>query len=42
MPAEQQDLIARGVKLLLATSDVELLAGGARQTLEANRAAIGG
>jgi 4-hydroxy-2-oxoheptanedioate aldolase len=41
-PAEQRELIARGVKMLLATSDVELLAGGARQTLEANRAAIGG
>jgi hypothetical protein len=34
-------LIARGVRLLLATSDMELLAGGARQALEANRAALG-
>jgi len=40
-PAEQRDLIARGVRVLLVTSDVELLAGGARQVLEANRAALG-
>jgi 2-keto-3-deoxy-L-rhamnonate aldolase RhmA len=39
-PDEQRDLIARGVRILLATSDIELLAGGARQLLEANRAAI--
>ena len=40
-PAEQRDLIARGVRILLTTSDVELLAAGARQSLEANRQAIG-
>jgi 4-hydroxy-2-oxoheptanedioate aldolase len=40
-PAEQRDLIARGVRVLLATSDLELLAAGARQILEANRQAIG-
>jgi 2-keto-3-deoxy-L-rhamnonate aldolase RhmA len=39
-PAEQQALIARGVRVLLVTSDMELLAGGARHILEANRAAI--
>ncbi len=39
-PAEQKELIARGVRILLATSDMELLAGGARHVLEANRAAI--
>ena len=37
-PAEQRDLIARGVR---ATSDVELLAGGALRALAANREAIG-
>lgn len=41
-PAEQQALIARGVRILLVTSDMELLAGGARHILEANRAAIAG
>ncbi len=40
-PAEQPELVARGVRVLLATSDLELLAGGARQSLEANRHAIG-
>ncbi len=40
-PAEQRELVARGVRMLLATSDVELLAGGARQLLQANRQAIG-
>ncbi len=40
-PGEQRDLIARGVRILLATSDVELLAGGASRSLAANRAAIG-
>jgi 2-keto-3-deoxy-L-rhamnonate aldolase RhmA len=40
-PAEQRDLIARGVRILLATSDVELLAGGASRALAANREAIG-
>jgi len=40
-PAEQRDLIARGVRVLLATSDVELLAGGALRGLAANREAIG-
>jgi 2-keto-3-deoxy-L-rhamnonate aldolase RhmA len=39
-PNEQRDLIGRGVRILLATSDIELLAGGARQLLEANRAAM--
>ena len=36
-PAEQRELIARGVRILLATSDMELIAGGAREALEANR-----
>jgi 2-keto-3-deoxy-L-rhamnonate aldolase RhmA len=40
-PADQKALIDRGVKILLTTSDGELLAGGARQALEANRTAIG-
>lgn len=40
-PAEQRDLIARGVRVLLAASDVELLAGGALRALAANREAIG-
>jgi 2-keto-3-deoxy-L-rhamnonate aldolase RhmA len=40
-PAEQAELIKRGVTILLATSDVELMAGGARTVLDANRAAIG-
>jgi 2-keto-3-deoxy-L-rhamnonate aldolase RhmA len=40
-PDEQRDLIARGVRVLLATSDVELLAGGALRSLAANREAIG-
>lgn len=41
MPAEQAALIARGVTVLLVTSDMELIAGGAREALEANRRAIG-
>ena len=40
-PAEQRDLIARGVLVLTVTTDVELLAGGAARSLAANRAAIG-
>jgi len=40
-PTEQRELAARGVRVLLATSDLELLAGGARRSLEANRHAIG-
>jgi hypothetical protein len=40
-PAEQRNFIARGVRVLLATSDVELLAGGAWRALAANREAIG-
>jgi 2-keto-3-deoxy-L-rhamnonate aldolase RhmA len=40
-PNEQRDLIECGVRILLTTSDIELLAGGARRLLEANRAAIG-
>jgi 2-keto-3-deoxy-L-rhamnonate aldolase RhmA len=40
-PAEQAELIERGVTILLATSDVELMAGGARAVLETNRTAIG-
>jgi 4-hydroxy-2-oxoheptanedioate aldolase len=40
-PEEQRALAARGVRILLATSDVELLAGGASRSLAANRAAIG-
>jgi hypothetical protein len=40
-PAEQRDLIARGVRVLLVTSDLELLAAGARQILQANRQASG-
>jgi 4-hydroxy-2-oxoheptanedioate aldolase len=38
--AEQRDLIARGVLILTTTSDLELLAAGARLLLEANREAI--
>jgi 4-hydroxy-2-oxoheptanedioate aldolase len=41
-PEEQRALVARGVRVLLVTSDLELLAGGARRTLEANREAIAG
>jgi 2-keto-3-deoxy-L-rhamnonate aldolase RhmA len=41
-PTEQRDLIARGVRMLLVTSDVELLASGAARALAANREAIGG
>jgi hypothetical protein len=40
-PAEQRNFIARGVRLLLATSDVELLAGGAWRARAANREAMG-
>lgn len=40
-PEEQRELVARGVRVLLATSDLELLASGARQSIEANRRAIG-
>jgi 4-hydroxy-2-oxoheptanedioate aldolase len=40
-PEEQRELIRRGVRILLVTSDLELLAGGARRALEANREAIG-
>jgi 2-keto-3-deoxy-L-rhamnonate aldolase RhmA len=40
-PEEQRELIARGVRILLVTSDLELLAGGARRALEGNREAIG-
>jgi 2-keto-3-deoxy-L-rhamnonate aldolase RhmA len=40
-PAEQKELIARGVRLLLVTSDMELIAGGARNSLEDNKRAIG-
>jgi 4-hydroxy-2-oxoheptanedioate aldolase len=40
-PEEQRELVARGVRVLLATSDYELLAGGGRRLLEANRRAIG-
>ena len=36
-PNEQKDLIARGVRVLLVTSDLELIAGGARAVLEDNR-----
>lgn len=40
-PAEQKALIARGVRLLLVTSDMELLAAGARRALDENRQAAG-
>lgn len=40
-PEEQRNLVARGVRILLATSDVELLAGGAARALAANREVIG-
>ncbi len=40
-PAEQKELTARGVRLLLVTSDLELLAGGAREALQNNRNALG-
>ncbi len=39
-PADQRELIERGVLILTTTSDLELLAAGARQSLEANRQAI--
>jgi 4-hydroxy-2-oxoheptanedioate aldolase len=39
-PAEQRDLVARGVLVLTTTSDLELLAGGSSQSLEANRQAL--
>lgn len=38
--AEQAKWASRGVRLLLATSDLELLAGGARSVLAANRDAL--
>lgn len=38
-PAEQRDWIARGVRVLLVTSDMELIAAGARQALEDNQRA---
>ena len=40
-PSEQQALIARGVTMLLLTSDMELIAGGARSVLESNRKVTG-
>lgn len=40
-PDEQREYAARGVRMLLATSDVELLAGGGRRLLDSNREAIG-
>ncbi|WP_413993489.1 HpcH/HpaI aldolase family protein [Labrys okinawensis] len=39
-PADQRALIERGVLILTTTSDLELLAAGSRQSLEANRQAI--
>jgi 2-keto-3-deoxy-L-rhamnonate aldolase RhmA len=41
-PAEQREWIAKGVRMLLVTSDLELLAGGSRRVLEANRDAMKG
>ncbi len=39
---QQAALVQRGVRVLLVTSDLELLAGGARAALTATRAALGG
>lgn len=39
-PAEQRGWVDKGVRLLLVTSDLELLAGGARTALQANREAL--
>lgn len=39
-PADQRALIERGVLILTTTSDLELLATGSRQSLDANRQAI--
>jgi 2-keto-3-deoxy-L-rhamnonate aldolase RhmA len=39
-PSDQKELSARGVRLLLATFDVDLLASGARAALESSRRAI--
>lgn len=41
-PADQRRWSERGVRLLLATSDIELLAGGGKSILAANRAALDG
>ncbi len=39
-PPQQRAWVAKGVRLLLVTSDLELLAGGARISLNANREAL--
>jgi 4-hydroxy-2-oxoheptanedioate aldolase len=40
--AGQRDLVARGIRILTVTSDLELMAGGARQALSATQAALRG
>jgi 4-hydroxy-2-oxoheptanedioate aldolase len=39
---QQAELVRRGVRVLLVTSDIELLAGGARNVLAATREALAG
>ena len=39
-PGDQKELSSRGVRLMLATFDLELLASGARAALERSRSAI--
>jgi len=41
-PGEQRDWVKKGVRLLLVTSDLELLAGGAKARLDANLEALRG
>lgn len=40
--AGQRDLVARGIRILTVTSDLELMAGGARQALRATQDALRG
>lgn len=39
-PAQQKELVARGVTILLVAADVDLIAAGAREALQANRKSI--
>ena len=39
-PSEQKALIKRGVTILMVTSDMELIAGGSREALAANRKVV--
>ena len=41
-PEQQRDWVRKGVRLLLVTSDIELLAGGAKARLNANLEALRG